>query len=198
RSWRNIDKVATIRVLLEDNKEKTAEITHLKGEKDLEKKKNEAFISMAEEIGDYVLKARLHLESKVPKKFPSAMHYVRTLVDLVLEDGPIRMPAPKDPEQEVERARASVVRKISSYEALHKTLQDELKKVDQALNICATPEVVIRIRTIIEDNEVLKVMKDETLGHAEILALVKKKCEALAATHNPHKERLDEIGKLIA
>ncbi|KAH9290885.1 hypothetical protein KI387_035002, partial [Taxus chinensis] len=35
-AWRNIDKDATIRVLLEDNKAKTTEITRLKGEKDLE------------------------------------------------------------------------------------------------------------------------------------------------------------------
>lgn len=108
---RNINKAATIRVLLEDNKAKTAEITRLKGEKDLEQKNNEAFISMKKEIGDYVMKARPHLESKVLENFPSAMHYVHTLVDLVLEDGPIQMLVPKVPEQEAERARAFVVNK---------------------------------------------------------------------------------------
>ncbi|KAH9314986.1 hypothetical protein KI387_023613, partial [Taxus chinensis] len=132
-------------------------------------KNNEAFISMEKEIGDYVLKARAHLESKVPEKFPSTMHYVCTLVDLVLEDGPIQMLTPKDTEQEVERERPSMVRKISSYEALLQNLQDELKQEDQALDICATPEAVIKIRTIIEDNEFMKEMKDETLGCAEIL-----------------------------
>ncbi|KAH9313085.1 hypothetical protein KI387_028120, partial [Taxus chinensis] len=56
----------------------------------------------------------------------------------------------------------------------------------------------IRIRTMVEDNEVLKEIKDETLGCVEILELVKKKCEALAAAQEPHKNRLDELGKLIA
>ncbi|KAH9296914.1 hypothetical protein KI387_028596, partial [Taxus chinensis] len=41
-------------------------------------------------------------------------------------------------------------------------------------------------------------MKDETLGRIEWLALVKKKREALTATQEPHRERLDELGKLIA
>ncbi|KAH9321303.1 hypothetical protein KI387_015942, partial [Taxus chinensis] len=40
----------------------------------------------------------------------------------------------------------------------------------------------------VEDNEFLKEMKDDTLGHVERLALVKKKHEALAATQNLHKE----------
>ncbi|KAH9316035.1 hypothetical protein KI387_024662, partial [Taxus chinensis] len=51
-------------------------------------------------IGDHVLKAHPHLESKVPDKFPSVMHYIKNLVDLVLEDEAIRIPAPKNPEQE--------------------------------------------------------------------------------------------------
>ncbi|KAH9287532.1 hypothetical protein KI387_031649, partial [Taxus chinensis] len=59
----NVDKAATIRVLREDIKAKDAEIVCLKGE-DLEKKKNGVLISMVEEIGDHVLKARPHLESK--------------------------------------------------------------------------------------------------------------------------------------
>ncbi|KAH9290899.1 hypothetical protein KI387_035016, partial [Taxus chinensis] len=48
------------------------------------------------------------------------------------------------------------------------------------------------------DNEVLKDMKDETLGCVERLAVVKQKCEALAVAQEPHKNRLDELGKLIA
>ncbi|KAH9305660.1 hypothetical protein KI387_010064, partial [Taxus chinensis] len=39
---------------------------------------------------------------------------------------------------------------------------------------------------------------DEILGHGERLALVKQNHEALAAVQDPHKERIDEIGKLIA
>ncbi|KAH9293497.1 hypothetical protein KI387_041299, partial [Taxus chinensis] len=86
-------------------------------------------------------------------------------------DGPIRMPAPKDDEQEVKRAQASMIRKISTYEAFLQNLKDELKKADQYLNLCAAPDVVIRTKTLVEDNEVLAAMKDETLGHIEILAL---------------------------
>ncbi|KAH9315595.1 hypothetical protein KI387_024222, partial [Taxus chinensis] len=108
------------------------------------------------------------------------------------------MSAPKYLEQEEERARASMVRKISNYEALLQKLKDELKKADKALNICATLEVVIRTRTLVEDNDVLKAMKDEILGRTERLALVKQNHEALAATQDPHKERLDEIRNLIA
>ncbi|KAH9311498.1 hypothetical protein KI387_026533, partial [Taxus chinensis] len=88
-----------------------------------------------------------------------------------LEDGPIRIPAPEDPEHEVERESASMVRKISYYKEFLQTLQDEMKKVDQALNIYAALKAVIRIRIMIEDNEVLKEIKDETLGHKERLAL---------------------------
>ena len=90
-----------------------------------------------------------------------------------------------------------MVRKISSYEALCQTLKDELKKADQALNIYAALEAMIRIRTLVEDNDILTAMNDETLGCAEILALVKQNCEALAEAQDMHKERIDEIGKLI-
>ncbi|KAH9301420.1 hypothetical protein KI387_013003, partial [Taxus chinensis] len=62
--WRNIDKTVTIRVLLEDYKALTVEIARLKGEKDLEHKKNEAFIRVTKEIDDYLLKVRPHLDSK--------------------------------------------------------------------------------------------------------------------------------------
>ncbi|KAH9300744.1 hypothetical protein KI387_012327, partial [Taxus chinensis] len=51
----------------------------------------------------------------------------------------------------------------------------------------------IRIKNIDEDNDITKAMKDETLGHAERLALVKLKHEALAVVQDPHKERIDEI-----
>ncbi|KAH9287977.1 hypothetical protein KI387_032094, partial [Taxus chinensis] len=156
-------------------------------------------LSMAEDIRDHVLQERPHLEPKVPKNFPSAMHYVCTLVDMVLEEGPVRMPTPKDLEQEVERAKATIIRKISSYEALLQTNVGGAEESGSSIEyIIQTPEVVIRIRTMVEDNEVLKSMKDETLGHVERLTLVKQKCEALAATQEPHKNRLDELGKLIA
>ncbi|KAH9312162.1 hypothetical protein KI387_027197 [Taxus chinensis] len=176
---------------------KDAVIVRLTQEKDLEQKKNSALIGMAEAIGDHVMKAHPHLKSKVPEQFPLAMHYVRALVDLVLEEDTIRMPKPKNPEEEAERAKAVVVRKIASYEGLLQALQEELKKVDHALNICTTPEALIKVKTLEEDNAVQKAMKDDTLGHAERLTLVKQKHEALAAAQEPHKERLDELGKLI-
>ncbi|KAH9287506.1 hypothetical protein KI387_031623, partial [Taxus chinensis] len=75
---------------------------------------------------------------------------------------------------------------------------EELKKENQALNICTTPEAVIRTRIILEENEVLKAIKDETLGHAKQLSLIKKNHEAFTVAQEPHKERLDELGKLIA
>ncbi|KAH9328800.1 hypothetical protein KI387_000908, partial [Taxus chinensis] len=50
-------------------------------------------------------------------------------------------------------------------------LQEVLKKADQALNICTTPEVLINIKTLEENNEVQRVMKDETLGHTERLSM---------------------------
>ncbi|KAH9327385.1 hypothetical protein KI387_007563, partial [Taxus chinensis] len=74
---------------------------------------------------------------------------------------------------------------------------DELKKVDQSLNFCVTPEAVIRKRTLVEDNEVLTKMKDDTLGCTERLAFVKQNLKALVVAQDPHKERIDEIGKLI-
>ncbi|KAH9289003.1 hypothetical protein KI387_033120, partial [Taxus chinensis] len=53
---------------------------------------------MAEEIGDDVLKVCPHLESRVPKEFPSAMHYVKTMITLVLEDEKVRVSTQsKDP-----------------------------------------------------------------------------------------------------
>ncbi|KAH9322637.1 hypothetical protein KI387_017276, partial [Taxus chinensis] len=39
-----------------------------------------------------------------------------------------------------------MVRNILSYEALLHTLQDELMKSDQALNICVAPEAELMIR----------------------------------------------------
>ncbi|KAH9322491.1 hypothetical protein KI387_017130, partial [Taxus chinensis] len=74
---------------------------------------------------------------------------------------------------------------------------DELKRFDQALNLCVAPDAIIKTKTLLEDNEFLKEMKDEMIGHAEILALVKKKHESLVASYDPHKERINEIGKLI-
>ncbi|KAH9308571.1 hypothetical protein KI387_036482, partial [Taxus chinensis] len=49
------------------------------------------------------------------------------------------------------------------------------------------PEAFIGIRTMVEENEVLKEIKDETLGHAEILELVNQKREAFAVGQEPHK-----------
>ncbi|KAH9296579.1 hypothetical protein KI387_040167, partial [Taxus chinensis] len=62
--WRNIDKFSTIRELMEDNKYKIAKLEHLKSEKEREQTKNESFVSMVEDISDYILKERPHLEQK--------------------------------------------------------------------------------------------------------------------------------------
>lgn len=116
---RNIDKSDTIKALTEELKVKDVEIACLVQERDLRKIKYETFVSMVEEIGDDILKVRLHLESQVPKEFPSAMHYIRTMIKLVLEDEKVRIPEqPKDPVEEVEKAQAAVVRKIATYKGL--------------------------------------------------------------------------------
>ncbi|KAH9312041.1 hypothetical protein KI387_027076, partial [Taxus chinensis] len=81
------------------------------------------------------------------------------------------MAAPKDPVEETTIARATIVRKNSGFKALLQTLKDELKKSNQALNMCATSDTIIRIKTLKEDNEVLKEMKDETLRKTKRLAL---------------------------
>ncbi|KAH9287917.1 hypothetical protein KI387_032034, partial [Taxus chinensis] len=54
------------------------------------------------------------------------------------------------------------------------------------------------VKTMDEDNEFHKAMKDEILGWAEISTVMKQKYKALATAQQPHKERLDEFGKLIA
>ncbi|KAH9322692.1 hypothetical protein KI387_017331, partial [Taxus chinensis] len=59
------------------------------------------------------------------------------------------------------------------------TLKDELKKVDMKLNICIEPDIIIKTRTLEEENEVLKVVKNETCGCEERLALVTEKRNAL-------------------
>ncbi|KAH9323859.1 hypothetical protein KI387_018498, partial [Taxus chinensis] len=48
---------------------------------------------------------------------------------------------------------------------------DELKKADLALTKCTAPEELITVKTLEEENEVHKVMKDASLGHAECLDL---------------------------
>ncbi|KAH9307405.1 hypothetical protein KI387_035316, partial [Taxus chinensis] len=149
------------------------------------------------EIGFTVIKSRPHLESKVPHTFPSAIHYVGKLVDLVLEDEPLCMPMPKDPTQEAEQEKASVMWKIASYEGLLQALQEELKKADQDLNMYMAPEVLINIKTLEENNEFQKMMRDEKLGCAERLLMVKNKHKALPTAPKPHKTRLEELGKLI-
>ncbi|KAH9315532.1 hypothetical protein KI387_024159, partial [Taxus chinensis] len=64
---------------------------------------------MAEEIGDDVLKVRLHLESQVLKEFPSMMHYVKTMIKLVLEDEKVCIPEqPKDLAKELKKVQAAV------------------------------------------------------------------------------------------
>ncbi|KAH9322979.1 hypothetical protein KI387_017618, partial [Taxus chinensis] len=53
-----------IRVMCEELKTKDVEKTGLIQEKEFTQKKNEVFISIAEEIGDKVIKVRPHLEAK--------------------------------------------------------------------------------------------------------------------------------------
>ena len=106
---RNMDKFAAIRALHEELKTKDAKIAHITQERHFAQKKNEVFISIAEEIGDNVIRARPHMEAKVPQMFPSAIHYVGKLVDLVLEYEPLPMPAPRSLEQDVKREKVSVM-----------------------------------------------------------------------------------------
>ena len=89
------------------------------------------------------------------------------------------------------------MRKIASYEGLLQALHEVLNKVDQDLNIYTTPEELINIKTLEENNEVHKVMKDEKLGRAERFSMVKQKHEALVAAQELHKTWLEELGKLI-
>ncbi|KAH9288830.1 hypothetical protein KI387_032947, partial [Taxus chinensis] len=71
-----------IKALREELKAKDKEIARLQQEKDLTQQKYDTFVSMVEEIGDYVVKAHPHLEPKVLESFHLAMHYVNTLVKL--------------------------------------------------------------------------------------------------------------------
>ncbi|KAH9298520.1 hypothetical protein KI387_030202, partial [Taxus chinensis] len=72
---------------------------------------------MVEEIGDDVLKVYPHLESWVPKEFPSAMHYVKTMITLVLEDEKAHVSSqPKDSGEKTEKVQATVIRNIATYE----------------------------------------------------------------------------------
>ncbi|KAH9317073.1 hypothetical protein KI387_018842, partial [Taxus chinensis] len=71
---------------------------------------------------------------------------------------------------------------------------DELKKADHVLTICTTPKSADHGENLGGRNEVHKVMK----SHTECLSLVKQKREALVAAQAPHKERLEELGKLIS
>ncbi|KAH9328123.1 hypothetical protein KI387_000231, partial [Taxus chinensis] len=95
-----MDKSTMIRALREELKTKDVEIAHITQERNLAQKKNEVFISIVEEIRDNVIRARPHLEAKVPQTFPSAIHYVGKLVDLVFEDEPLHIPMPRNLEQE--------------------------------------------------------------------------------------------------
>ncbi|KAH9307274.1 hypothetical protein KI387_035185, partial [Taxus chinensis] len=59
-----MDKAATIRALREEIKTTDGEIVCLTQKRDLAQKKNIVFISVAEEIGDNIIRARPHLEPK--------------------------------------------------------------------------------------------------------------------------------------
>ncbi|KAH9322688.1 hypothetical protein KI387_017327, partial [Taxus chinensis] len=58
-------------------------------------------------------------------------------------------------------------------------LKDEMKKEYQALDMCVVLDSIIRTPTIKEDNEVLKVVNNATLGCNERLALVEEKYKVL-------------------
>ncbi|KAH9319464.1 hypothetical protein KI387_021233, partial [Taxus chinensis] len=101
--------------------------------------------------------------SQVPQKFPSAMHYVHTLVKLVINEGLVHMPKPKDPIEEEVKSKSIISEKIVSYESLLQALKNELKKEDKYLNMCAVTYAIIRTRTLVEENEILQAQKNETL-----------------------------------
>lgn len=121
---RNIDKPTTIRALLEDSKDKDTEIKCLKEEKEITEVKARIVLSMADQIGDEILKARPNLEEKVLEKFPSVVHYLHTLVHMVMDGGPVCMPKPKDFVAHEEKEKATIMRKITSYESVLYTMKD--------------------------------------------------------------------------
>ncbi|KAH9294616.1 hypothetical protein KI387_038204 [Taxus chinensis] len=143
------------------------------------------------------MEKRPDFQEKVPKDFPSALHYLYTMVRLLLEEGPVDFPKPKDVIEEEKGAKALVARKIASYESVMQALKDELKKEDLILTMCATPDVIIKTRTLAEENEVLQEAKNETLGHIERIMLVETKRDALEAVKILHKERIKDIRKVI-
>ncbi|KAH9317171.1 hypothetical protein KI387_018940, partial [Taxus chinensis] len=49
--------------------------------------------------------------------------------------------------------------------------REELKKADHVLTISTAPDAQIVVKTLEEENEVHKAMKDATLGHVERLVL---------------------------
>lgn len=73
-----------------------------------------------------------------------------------------------------------------------------MKKVESALNMCVYLEEIITTTILVEENEVLSKNKDETLQHEERLTLLTKNHDALTTALDPHKEKIKEIGKLIA
>lgn len=73
-----------------------------------------------------------------------------------------------------------------------------MKKVDLVLDMCVDPENIIKTRTLVEEDEVLSAVKNDTLGNKERLTLVEEKHDTLTTARDPHKERNKEIGKLIA
>ncbi|KAH9324854.1 hypothetical protein KI387_005032, partial [Taxus chinensis] len=78
------------------------------------------------------------------------------------------------------------------------TLKDEMRKDDFTLNMCATPDAIIKVSNIEEENAVLKEMNNETLGHMERLTLIAGKHDALLIAQDPHKEKIKDIGKSLA
>ncbi|KAH9321904.1 hypothetical protein KI387_016543, partial [Taxus chinensis] len=130
---------------------------------------------MAEKIGDKILKKRPDLEEKFTLKFPSALNYLHTLVHMVLDEGSMSIPKPKDATAHEEKARTTIECKITSYESILKTLKNELKTTYLTLNMCVAPNVIINTRTMVEEDEVMKSVNNETLGCVERLTLIAEK-----------------------
>ncbi|KAH9331298.1 hypothetical protein KI387_003406, partial [Taxus chinensis] len=95
----------------------------------------------------------------------------------------------------VERTKATIERMIASYEPLLETLKEEMKNEYLDQNMCADLDVIIKIRTLVEENAVLIVNNAEIVGCEERIALLVEKYDTLVAAWDPHKDRMKDIGK---
>ncbi|KAH9324381.1 hypothetical protein KI387_004559, partial [Taxus chinensis] len=77
------------------------------------------------------------------------------------------------------------------------TFKDELKNVDLALNMCAAPDVIINTITLAGEDDVLKAVKNETLGHVKRLTLIAEKHNVLTIAQDMHKEKIKYIDSMM-